>query len=72
MFNKEVPDWGVTLTSGGSETTRDPEKDVVVVEVPVSDVSPAEESFIIDFEEADRLNLVVYWDNTKVKVPINK
>ncbi len=72
MLNKEVPDWGVTLTSGGRETTRDPEMDVVAIEVPVSSISPAEESFTIDFEEADQLYLTMYWDNTKVGVPISK
>ncbi|MCJ7467357.1 MAG: DUF2911 domain-containing protein, partial [Maribacter sp.] len=27
LFNKEVPDWGVKILSGGKETTRKPEQD---------------------------------------------
>ncbi len=72
MFNTEVPDWGVTLSSGGRETTRVPESDVVSVEVPVSSLSESKESFTIDFEDTDQLYLSISWDDTKVLVPINQ
>lgn len=72
MFNKEVPDWGVTILSGGKETTRDPEQDAVSVEVPVAELNNVVESFTIDFEGSDPVYLVFSWDKTKVQVPINK
>ena len=71
MFNTETPEWGVTILSGGKKTTRDPAKDAVKVEVPVSSLSQPKESFTIDFEEGDQLYLSIYWDTTKVRIPIN-
>lgn len=71
MFNKEVPDWGVTVLSGGKDTTRDPAMDVVQVEVPVTNLSPIAESFTIDFDEGDQLYLTLFWDATKIRVPIS-
>ncbi len=72
IFNEEIPDWGVTFSSGGLETTRDAEKDVVVVEVPVVQLPESVESFTIDFEDDEQLYLRLYWDQTQVKVPLNK
>ena len=72
MFNSEIPDWGVTISSGGRETTRDAEKDVVQVEVPVMQLDESVESFTIDFEGDEQLYLRLYWDKTQVKVPLNK
>ncbi len=72
FFNSEVPDWGVTLLSGGTETTRTPDLDVVQVVVPTKIVTPAQESFRIDFEDGRQLYLVFSWDETVVKVPINR
>lgn len=72
MFNKEVPGWGVSIFSGGAQTTRDPEQDAVLVEVATENISTIQESFTIDFEENDQLYLIFSWDQTKVKVPINK
>ena len=72
IFNEKVPDWGVTLSSKGQETTREPEYDVVQVAVPVQSLPQSEESFTIDFNSEDgQLYLNLYWDTTKVKVPIN-
>ncbi len=72
MFNSEIPDWGVTLSSGGQETTRNADKDVLQVEVPVTSLASAVESFQIGFEEEDgQLYLALYWDTTKVRAPIN-
>ena len=72
IFNDEIPDWGVTISSGGRETTRDAARDVVMVEVPVEGLSESVESFTIDFEGDDQLYLRLYWDQTQVKVPLNK
>ncbi len=72
IFNSEVPDWGVTLSSGGRETTRNPEADVLQVEVPVRGLPQPAENFTIEFEEGqDQLYLSLSWDTTKVSVPVN-
>lgn len=71
IFNKEVPDWGVTLISGGEETTRDPEQDVIQIEVPVRELTTPEENFTITFENDTQLYLNLSWDRIKIRVPIN-
>lgn len=71
MFNKEIPDWGVTFLSRGKETSRDPSQDIVQVQVPVEKLTSSQESFTIDFENGEQVYLSLFWDNTKVKVPIN-
>jgi len=72
FFNKEVPEWGVTILSAGAETTRNPESDVVKVEVPTERLSEPQESFQIDFEDTQQLYLTLSWDGTKIKVPISQ
>ncbi|MBC8768971.1 DUF2911 domain-containing protein [Arenibacter sp. BSSL-BM3] len=72
IFNSEIPEWGVTILSGGKETTRNPETDVVEISVPVQQLSQTIESLSIDFDEAQQLYLSLAWDKTKVSVPINK
>jgi len=72
IFNEEVPDWGVTVLSGGKETTRDAEADFVQVEVPVQKLQETLESFTIEFQDSDELSLTLLWDQTKVSVPLNK
>ena len=76
IFNGEIPDWGVTLSSLGRKTTRDPQADVLQLKVPV--VKPAEggpqfhENFLIDFiTRGEQLFLRLAWDTTEVLVPIN-
>lgn len=71
MFNEEVPDWGVTVLSGGKETTRDAAADFVRVEVPIKKITESVESFTIDFEDSNELFLTLSWDDTKVSVPIS-
>lgn len=71
IFNSEVPDWGVSLLSGGKETTRDAETDIVKVEVPSNSLSSVQESFTISFDEGNPVNLSLSWDETIVRVPIN-
>lgn len=72
MFNDEVPDWGVTLSSGGRKTTRDESRDVLQMEVPVIALPGPEESFTIRFEDAGQLYLDLIWDQTKIQVPISR
>ena len=72
IFNKEVPGWGVSMFSGGAKTSRDPEQDALQVELATESLSTTQESFTIDFEENNQLYLIFSWDQTKVKVPINK
>jgi len=72
MFNSEIPDWGVTILSGGKKTTRNAEADVVNIEVPSEQLSTVQEKLLISFEDGDQLYLALSWDQTKIKVPINK
>lgn len=72
MFNSEIPDWGVTILSGGKKTTRNPEADVVNIEVPSEQLSTVQEKLFIGFEDGQQLYLILSWDQTKIKVPINK
>lgn len=71
IFNSSVPDWGVTLSSGGQETTRNPEQDVLQVEVPVRELTTPVENFTIAFEEDTQLYLNLSWDTVKIRIPIN-
>ena len=70
MFNSEVPDWGVTLISGGSKTTYNQETDVFQIQVPVETLDNVVESFTIDFEESEGLYLRLSWDRTRISIPI--
>ena len=70
MFNSEVPDWGVTLISGGSKTTHNPETDVFQIQVPVENLDKVVESFTIDFKESEGLFLTLTWDRTQISIPI--
>ncbi|MGF1557465.1 MAG: DUF2911 domain-containing protein [Flavobacteriaceae bacterium] len=70
IFNKNIPDWGVTLISGGKETTRDPNEDVIQVEVPARSLTQSEEEFTITFKHTEQLYLELSWDSTAILVPI--
>jgi len=72
IFNKEIPDWGVTILSGGKKTTRNMEADVVNVNVPSEQIAGIQEKLNIGFENGEQLYLALSWDQTKIKVPINK
>ena len=72
IFNEEIPDWGVTILSGGKETTRNMEADVVVIEVPSERITGIQEKLNINFEDDEMLFLTLSWDQTKIKVPISK
>ncbi len=72
IFNKEVPNWGVTILSGGSETTRNPKKDIFIINVPIENLNEVIENFTINFENKEQLHLTLAWDKTKVNVPISR
>lgn len=71
MFNSEIDDWGVTILSGGKETTRNPETDVVSINVPSEQLTNIQEKLNIGFEDGEQLYLTLSWDQTKIKVPVN-
>ncbi|MFS4456265.1 DUF2911 domain-containing protein [Maribacter sp. 2304DJ31-5] len=72
IFNTEIPDWGVTLLSGGKETTRDSNKDIVQVEVPVKRMNKEVEQFTIAFENNEQIYLSLFWDTSKINIPLHK
>ncbi len=78
IFNREVPDWGVTLSSLGRKTTRNPEADVLSIEVPVLNESEGGSEVIEDFtiefvtpNGPESLFLRFAWDTVRVLVPIH-
>lgn len=72
LLNSEVPDWGVTIWSGGAKTTRNPETDVLQVTVPSLTLPYPEEAFTIDFDIIrDAVYMRLAWDQTEVLVNIN-
>jgi len=71
IFNTEVPDWGVTLISGGKDTTRDPAKDLVTVQVPTTRLDQPVDQFSITFGQEEQFYLSMAWDTTKINVPIS-
>ncbi len=72
ILNKEVPEWGVTLLSGATETARDPEYDAIEVTVPSISLKKPIESLDISFKVTTQLYLSLAWDSTEIQVPINK
>ncbi len=72
ILNSEVPDWGVTMTSGGSKTTRNPDTDVLQVAVPVLYLPDVVEQFTINFNLVRReMYMSLSWDQTEVLVAVN-
>ncbi|HEY9184861.1 MAG TPA: DUF2911 domain-containing protein [Salegentibacter sp.] len=70
IFNSKMYPWGIDLEE---KAYRDPEYDVLVLEVPVSISETTIEQFTILFEEAnDLIFMVLSWDKTRVAVPIKE
>ncbi|MGY8916074.1 MAG: DUF2911 domain-containing protein [Flavobacteriales bacterium] len=67
-----MPAWGVTILSGGKDTTRKPEEDIVNVVVPTTNMAEVQENFTIAFEGKEPVFLTMSWDKTKVSIPINR
>jgi hypothetical protein len=64
IINKEVFTWG--------SFTYNAKKDVVRVDVPVTQVTDIAEAFTMFFEETTAgANLVITWDNVKVALPFS-
>lgn len=66
IFNGKQYPWGVDWDS---KPTREPEHDVLQVQVPVETQAPPVELFQISFDEKIPA-LVLAWDRTKVAVPM--
>ncbi|MGS0524607.1 DUF2911 domain-containing protein [Zobellia nedashkovskayae] len=72
ILNKNIPDWGVSILSGGKETNRVPKEDVVEIEIPTEQTAETIENFTIDFDMQNQLYMLISWDRTLIKVPISK
>lgn len=66
IFNGKQYPWGVDWDS---KPTREPEHDVLQVQVPVDTLDAPQELFQISFDEKTPA-LVLAWDRTKVAVPM--
>ena len=64
IFNKEIPDWGVTW---GSKAARNDKEDVLQVKASVEKLAASQEKLSID---AQNNALNISWDITKVSVPM--
>jgi hypothetical protein len=69
IFNAETGHWGVGFNG---EANRDPQKDVLQVEVPSVQIEKEFEQFTISLEKAgEDLELTLIWDKTLVAVPFS-
>lgn len=68
IFNSSMYAWGINLEEKAS---RDPEFDVLIIEVPTKKLKDTLEQFSIYFEKTNDLVLFnLAWDDTKVSIPI--
>ncbi len=68
IFNSKDYSWGVNFDS---EASREPEADVLTLDVPVQNISSAPmEKFTIAFDKTTP-SMDLIWDKTKVSVPFN-
>ena len=68
IFNEKMYTWGIDLTT--QEAARDPEYDVLTLEVPVNKNLKAVEQFTIYFDDQQNLNVMfLAWDHTVIAVP---
>ena len=71
VFNRTIPPWGIDVMKDG-EAARDPNGDIVIVEVPVVPSPKEIEQFTITVEKAaDSMELVLLWDQTLVAIPFS-
>lgn len=69
IFNSEFGQWGI---NSKGEANRNPDRDVLTIEVPVSYHETSIEQFTISFEKVgDDAEMVMLWDTTVVAVPIS-
>ena len=71
IFNEKMYTWGIDLTT--KEAARDPEYDVLTLEVPVNkNLSPIEQ-FTIYFDDQQNLNVMfLAWDQTVIAIPFKE
>jgi hypothetical protein len=68
MFNNKQYSWGVDMEM---KPMREPEFDVIDIEVPAEKLDSPVELFTIGFDNStDNLSLTLAWDDTKVVVPL--
>lgn len=69
IFNKDQYKWGVNLLNG--EPARNPEEDLLTIEVPVQHLLNIVEQFSIYFQEANNFTIMfLAWDQTSIAIPI--
>lgn len=69
ILNSDVPGWGVKVPSG--KANRNPESDVLSIDVPAIQTQDLFEQFTISFDQMkEELDMVIMWENTLVVVPI--
>jgi hypothetical protein len=66
IFNKEVPDWGV---SWGGKAAHNEAQDALSVSVPIEVLPASAEKLLIQVEQTPA-GISIAWDTTKVVVPI--
>ena len=67
IVNSKQYSWGV---SWGAKASREPEADVLKVQVPVEALEQPVEMFTMSFVNQIELTLVLAWDATQISVPI--
>lgn len=66
VFNSGEYGWGVNWEA---QASRDPAKDVLLIDLPTIPLQQEVEMFTIRFEEAP-LVMVLEWDHTQIRVPL--
>lgn len=71
IFNEQTGQWGISVIKGG-KANRDPEKDVLVTEIPAIQTDEFFEQFTISLEGmSGEVDLIIMWETTMVVVPMN-
>ncbi|SEL81031.1 Protein of unknown function [Aquimarina amphilecti] len=69
IFNDREYNWGVSFMDG--TPSRDPEYDLLTIEVPVQHLLNIVEQFSIYFQEANNFTIMfLAWDQTAIAIPI--
>jgi hypothetical protein len=68
ILNSKKYGWGVTFDGVAS---REPQFDVLSIQVPTEKLQQLVEQFTISFEDSSELKMILSWEKTRVAVPIN-
>lgn len=69
IFNSAIGQWGVRNREG--DTSREEDKDVLVVTIPSTNTKEEIEKFNIKLEKSrDTISMILSWDKTSVVVPM--